>query len=322
MTDKPEKKISLDYEKQSKKVSVIIPSYKGADYIRHTLESVIQQTYQNWEAIVVEDGSDDGTKFICENLTREHPDKKLFYFRHDKNQGVGPARNTAMAHATADYYAFLDCDDYWRPEYLEVMMKQIEQENADIAYSSVQWFDHVTNAKLAVWGPTEEDLASFPIGLFGRNFIAPSGAMIKKRVREVVGPFDENPLIQSCEDHDFWLRCAESRLKFTFVNQVLCWYRQNSSGQATANAVQNLERDLRILKKHRNLELIPQSEKKQSIAKIYALLAQAKRKTSRRGAFIYIFRAWTAAPLSLSNLRRVISLFNRCLFRRPEPLSF
>lgn len=304
------------------KVSIIIPCYKGGSLISDTLDSIVRQTYPNWEAIVVEDGSQDGTQEICEKFNTGNKEKKILYYRHDQNRGVGPARNTAMALATGDYYAFLDHDDFWQPEYLETMIKQLEEQSADIAYSSVQCFEDKTKEKISIWGPTEEDLASFPNGLFGRNFIAPSGAIIKKTAQLMVGPFDEDPLIQSCEDHDFWLRCAQNRLKFIYVNEVFCWYRQNSSGQATANTVRILERDLLVLKKHRKFELIPKSEKQQAVAKIYALLAQAKRKTSRRGAFIYIFRAWTADPLSLSNLRSVFSVLKRFLFRRPEPLSF
>lgn len=305
-----------------KKVSVIIPSYKGASLIYDTLDSIVRQTYPNWEAIVVEDGSEDGTQEICEKIQSENKEKKILYYRHDQNRGVGPARNTAMALATGVYYAFLDHDDFWRPEYLEIMIKQLEEQNADIAYSSVQCFEDKTKEKLSIWGPTEEDLASFPNGLFGRNFITPSGAIIKKKAQLMVGPFDEDPQIQSCEDHDFWIRCVENRLKFTFVKYVLSWYRKNGLGQATANNVRMLQRDLLVLKKHRKLKLIPEFEKQQAFAKIYTLLAQAKKKTSRWAALVCIIQAWASDPMSLSNLRRVSSFLKRFLFGRPETLSF
>ncbi len=293
------------------KVSVIIPAYQASGLILETLDSIANQTYTNWEVVVVEDGTNDGTEKIVSEFASKHPKHRVQFVRHEKNRGVGPSRNTAMENAQGDYLAFLDSDDIWQSLYLETMVNALEASKTDIAYSAVQFFDHHTKEKLIQWGPTQEDLQVFPEGLFERNFIAPSGAVIRKEVVKRVGGFDVDPLIQSCEDHDYWLRCLDKGLRFQFVPETYSWYRKNHGNQATDNFSKILERDLRVLHKHKKLGSISNKTRRHAIANLYTRLANEQKKTDTFKAIRSIILAWKEEPLEIRSIRRTLSTLLR-----------
>ena len=104
------------------KVSVIIPTYNRAKLIKRSILSVLNQTYQNFEIIVVDDGSADDTKSVVESFNNP----KIRYIRHDINKGQSAARNTGIKNAKGKYIAFQDSDDEWLPEKLEKQMSCFE----------------------------------------------------------------------------------------------------------------------------------------------------------------------------------------------------
>ena len=103
--------------------SVIIPLYNKVPYIRKALESVLAQTYTDYELIIVDDGSTDGSAEIAEAFLQELPASRLL---KQKNAGVSATRNNGFSVSSAEYIAFLDADDWWEPTYLERMAQLIE----------------------------------------------------------------------------------------------------------------------------------------------------------------------------------------------------
>src|ERR1051325_5362212 len=97
-------------------VSVIVPFLNGAKFIREAIESVFSQTYQNWELILVDDGSTDSSSGIARQYAELHPGR-VRYLEHEghQNRGQAPARNLGIRHAAGEFFAFLDCDDIWLP---------------------------------------------------------------------------------------------------------------------------------------------------------------------------------------------------------------
>lgn len=112
------------------KISIIIPVYKVEDYVERCIKCIQAQTYTNWEAIFVEDGSPDKSGEICDKYAAEDTRIKVV---HKENAGVAAARNTGLANATGDYIAFIDSDDYAHPKYLEVLMELLEKNDADLS---------------------------------------------------------------------------------------------------------------------------------------------------------------------------------------------
>lgn len=96
-------------------VSIIMPSYNTAQYITETIQSVIDQTYHNWELIIVDDCSTDNTDIVIGKIK----DPRIRYIKNEKNSGAAVSRNRALREANGRWVAFLDSDDLWKPEKLE-----------------------------------------------------------------------------------------------------------------------------------------------------------------------------------------------------------
>ena len=123
-------------------VSIIMPSYNTAKYIADSINSVINQTYKNWELIIVDDCSNDNTDEIVSEFLK---DKRIKYFKNEKNSGAAISRNKALREAKGRWIAFLDSDDLWVPEKLEKQIKFMEENNYYFSYSYYQEIDEKGN---------------------------------------------------------------------------------------------------------------------------------------------------------------------------------
>ena len=108
-----------------KKISVIVPIYNAEKFIKRCVDSVISQTYENWELILIDDGSQDGGYSICKNYEALMPTKVLVI--HQSNAGAGAARNAGLTKAQGDYIVFVDSDDMIRQGYFEALAKHDEE---------------------------------------------------------------------------------------------------------------------------------------------------------------------------------------------------
>lgn len=117
-------------------VSIITPTYNCGKFITETLESVIAQTYKNWEMIIVDDCSKDDTQIIVEKYIKK--DKRIRYIKFEKNQGAAIARNTAIKEAKGKYIAFLDSDDLWSKDKLEKQLDFMKKNNYDFSYTNYE----------------------------------------------------------------------------------------------------------------------------------------------------------------------------------------
>lgn len=115
-------------------VSVVMPAYNAAEYIEEAVMSVRNQTWEYWELLVIDDGSTDTTSQIMEKMAAE--DSRISYIKNEENMGVARTRNRGMDLCKGDYIAFLDSDDIWHPEKLEKQIKCMEENRADLSYTS------------------------------------------------------------------------------------------------------------------------------------------------------------------------------------------
>jgi len=124
-------------------VSIITPSYNSEKFIAKTIESVMTQTYENWEMIIVDDCSQDNSNEIIENYMQQ--DKRIKLIKLDKNSGPAIARNTAIKQAKGRYIAFLDADDLWLPEKLEKQINFMNYNDLAFTYSAYKIIDESDN---------------------------------------------------------------------------------------------------------------------------------------------------------------------------------
>lgn len=205
--------------KENALVSVIIPTYNRETLLKRAIESVIVQTYQNWELIVVDDGSTDGTKDVVHSFTQK--DKRIRYF-YQENSGA-PARptNAGLKETKGDFIAILQHDDEWLPQKLEKQINHFHQ-SKNLKTGFIGCHALVSNAD-----GTEhtEELApgeNLTKSLLNTNVIPyPSAVMLKKQVIDDVGMLDERFKIN--DDWDFWLR-ASLKFDFEYIPEALFRY--------------------------------------------------------------------------------------------------
>ncbi len=194
------------------RISVVIPTYNRITYLKRAVDSVLNQTYRDFELIVVDDGSDDGTcEYICSLR-----DERVVYIRQD-NSGVSCARNKGIKRGKGDFISFLDSDDRWLPEKLERDMEFFKNfKNYVIVQSDEIW---IRNGKKVNKMKKHEKRGG---DIYGESlklcFISPSAVTVKRKLFDEVGLFDET--LPACEDYDMWLRVT-ARYEVGFIPEYL-----------------------------------------------------------------------------------------------------
>ena len=218
------------------KFSVIIPLYNKAPYVRKALESVLAQTYTNFELIVVDDGSTDGSAEIAEAfLLASCLSPFASRLIRQANAGVAAARNNGVAQANGDYLAFLDADDWWEITFLEKMAELIEDYPEAGLYASNYYYHKDGQNIVKVDIPT--GYFDYPKEYY-RNFAMPvwTGATIIPK--PIYGEMNGFPLgIKLGEDFLLWAKIA-LQYKVAFLNEALAWY--NNDVPVNLRATRNL----------------------------------------------------------------------------------
>ncbi|MFA5309347.1 MAG: glycosyltransferase [Dehalococcoidales bacterium] len=195
------------------RVSVILPTYNRALYVGEAIQSVLDQTYKNFELIVVDDGSTDNTR----EVVNSYKDPRVRYL-YKENGGVSSARNTGIKASDRDFIAFLDSDDLWLPENLEVKIKLLDAHpEAGLVCSDAYFLDNKTKANIGrLWGekrfkysanPTQAAQHPLKELLYRSCFIMPQATMLRRRVFETIGYLDES--LPTSEDWDLFVRIVQ-----------------------------------------------------------------------------------------------------------------
>ena len=224
-------------------VSIVIAAYNSSRYIRETLDSILAQTYGNYEVIVVNDGSDDTTEL--EQILEAHP-LSIIYISQ-QNKGVSAARNAGIKMASGEFYAQLDADDQWEPDYLAVQVRFLN-EHTDIAlvYPNAIIFGDSSDVGLEYMKicPSEGEV-SFE-SLVEERCVVLTCVMGRMAVIKAVGMFDED--IRSCEDFDLWIRIIQHGGRITYHREIIARYRRHE-GSLSSDRVWMTTNLLAVLQK-------------------------------------------------------------------------
>ena len=227
------------------RVTVIIPSFNTALYLAATLASVQAQTFQDFEVIMVDDGSTDATLTIMQDFAAHHAHCKIIPLR--PNQGIVAARNAALSQACGEYIAMLDGDDIWMPDALAVRLHIARQHpSADVIATDFAWFETELPTQLIgrvglgqrskrAFGNSlitrEPALLNDPFELVATTHFAWTGAtLVRRAAMTAIKNFD--PAFKGAEDTLLWLRLAQQGA-FVFVPQITALYRQRPGSLVT-----------------------------------------------------------------------------------------
>lgn len=223
-------------------VSIVIPTYNHAKFLRGALNSILAQTFTRWEAIVVNNFSQDDTVSVIESY--DDPRIRLVNFA---NHGViAASRNHGITATTAPYIAFLDSDDIWYPEKLDRCLRRL-QEGFDVVCHAEKWVGPGDRVRAVAYGP--EARATYSGLLYEGNCISTSAVVVKREFVERVGLFSEEAAFITAEDYELWLKLARAGAKIGFVSDILGEYLIHEGNQSRV-ALRNMEAVMAVVQHH------------------------------------------------------------------------
>ena len=296
------------------KVSVIIPTYNRSAVVRETIQSVLIQSESDLEVIVVDDGSADDTKNVVESIK----DGRVNYLYKD-NGGAASARNLGLSKARGKFIAFLDSDDYWPVDYLEVMIRELEKDSDfGAAYSPITAV-YPDGRKIISYKKPEGKSGWVTKDLFKQGFVWPSAAVFRRTAWQNF--FFDEAIRCSYEDGDAFVRLS-MHTKFIFVGEVEAFHRMSDDSIAVkagvaCTRIQVLERFYYQLGGNKIIST-PAARRKLSHA--YRKVAKDRKETGHKTAALKLYkraiRYWPVDLRLYPELCRTI-LLNRK--NDPEP---
>ena len=217
-------------------ISVVIPTYNRADLIPKAIQSVLDQTYQNWELIIVDNYSDDGTKEVVDSFK----DPRISMLLLPRTGSVAASRNMGVQHSKGEWIAFLDSDDWWFTTKLSTVCEVI-QTNPDLIYHDLQIVSGLNDAKSHK--KTKSRKLKDPIFLdllLNGNDISLSSVVVRKSILIKVNGMNESSAFFAIEDYETWLRIAKITNLFVHIPKVLGAYRLHDGNIGKINNFQYL----------------------------------------------------------------------------------
>jgi len=253
MTKKTRDKIySIFYKKKALAhcplVSVIIPLYNYEKYVIETINSILEQTYTNWELIIVDDCSTDKSYKIVKDFIKDiNVSQNIILLQNEQNKGSSATRNVGIKQSKGTYVLCLDADDYVSKYFLEEYVAAIVRENADVVYCNVQFFQD-SKYKWVTYSPSYySDRIYYCCYIIGCS-------MFVRKAWEDAGGYNENQ--KAFLDWDFWIRCnLAGYKKAARVNKYLFYYRKHGesiSDFVVSNKNRNNELKAQIILNHKD----------------------------------------------------------------------
>lgn len=215
-------------------ISVVIPLYNKEKYILETLESVLSQTYEDFEVIIVDDGSMDSSLELAKSVN----DSRIKIVKHSKNKGLSAARNTGITKSNGAVISLLDADDKWEPTYLKEVVKLFEDfpkaSLYGVGYQEVYGVNDKRNIKISI-NKTQRNqrfyITDFFMSNLGMPIVCPSSFSFKKDIFKSIETFDES--IDFAEDVDFYIR-SNLMFQMAYSYRALVSVNMNVQGQMTS----------------------------------------------------------------------------------------
>jgi glycosyltransferase involved in cell wall biosynthesis len=226
-------------------VSVVIPTYNAIAYLPEAVNSVLSQTHQELEVLVVDDGSTDGT---CELDVLG--DRRVEYIRITHTGGPASPRNVGIKQSRGELVAFLDADDAWRPAKLERQIEHLHRTGAALVYCDGEVIDATGKRVRASYHENmQTPSGDVFIHLYSNNFIPASSVVVRREALAKVGPFSAEAKFKGVEDYELWLRISAG-FRIGYLTEILFRYRERAGSLSDEDQLANYARLLAVWERH------------------------------------------------------------------------
>jgi len=298
-------------------VSIVVPTFNHAQFLHQALASVVAQTFQNWEAIIVNNFSTDDTINIVESFG-----EKRFHLINFHNNGViAASRNEGIRQSNGPVIAFLDSDDLWYPNKLEHCMPAFDA-HVDVVCHGENWISDGTNSRQVLYGPQKN--ARYARLLYRGNCVSTSATLVRKDLLTEVGSFSIKSEYITAEDYDLWLQLAQRKSRFTFIPEILGEFRQHQLG-ASSSVERHLRSELAVITSHHrtNKASIRNAIRfRRRRAKVFYSAGRTHmRGANSRQALRFLLRAIAVYPFYSRPYVAMLMVVSRLVSKRSAPSS-
>ena len=293
-------------------VTVVIPTFNHAKLLRRALDSVVAQTFDNWEAIVINNFSTDETIEVVES----YQDDRIKLINFKNNGVIAASRNQGIKNARGTYIAFLDSDDNWYSAKLRKCFEYANQ-GAQFICHGEKWINSDLSTREIMYGPANR--ATYLSLLFRGNCISTSATCIETALLRSVDGFDESTEIVTAEDYDLWMRLAATNPKTVFIPEILGEFHRLSDSASSA-VLRNLSSEKIVLQKHfakQPTNILNRLKQRHRFA-IANYGAARQLSHQPRRALVLFFSAIRLSPVFTKTYPALIILAKSTLFKRCE----
>jgi teichuronic acid biosynthesis glycosyltransferase TuaG len=232
-------------------ISIIMPTFNQEAFIGKAIESVLEQTYVHWELLIINNFSTDGTK----DVVTKHFDPRIQIIDFANKGVIAASRNVGIQQAKGSYLAFLDSDDYWAPNKLQLCIEQLNKGAHAVCHAEYFFKDNDAHFTEHFYGPSTH--AKFESMMVHGNCLSTSAIVVRTDLVRSAGGFSENPLFITAEDFDLWLSLAKNSVQFKIMPELLGYYRIHATS-ASASNIKNARATLHVVKSHlKDLKIKP-----------------------------------------------------------------
>ena len=227
-------------------VSIITPAYNSAAYIAETIESVLAQTYTNWEMLIVNDYSKDNTAEIVQSYAKK--DKRIKLINLQQNSGAAAARNTAIQNAKGRYIAFLDSDDLWKKEKLQKQIEFMQRNGYAFTYTS---YEHFKGTKENIQNQVQTPKSlNYKQALKGNKIGCLTVMLDRKQIANI------HFTTQKHEDYILWLNILKQGITAYGIQERLALYRTGNSKSISGNKLQSALWTWKVYRESQRLSVV------------------------------------------------------------------
>lgn len=284
------------------KISIIISTYNGAKYIGETIESIRDQTYSNWELIIVDDGSDDNT---CEIITSIN-DHRIHLHKAGRIGINGMIKNIALSKVTGELIAFIDHDDLWAPAKLEKQVIALQQ-YPEAGFSLTGGYNFRKKGEAVDYFYTEKEgvkIGDVFLSFFRSELAAWTQALlVRKQCIDIAGRFNEASLFAD----PAFIASLASHFKAIILYEPLAYHRVHETNYTTINWIKAHEDGLDVIRLYKNNKLLPGDMARHSLFRSYIHFGEkCLLYKKRRKALSSFMKAWRQKPFTIIPFKKIV----------------